>query len=287
MGDRLPTVIRCSSLSDYPDCNRRGAARLFRNIINAMGFRLRSLPRSSAAAIGTSVHRAVSVALDEKARTGALPPVSVPLDAGRDALHEQTTQYAMMFDGPHGPTHNLGDAAKQVQSMVRVYHATVAPTVEPVIIEQRLEAEVEPGLILSGQPDLVAREPKMVRDLKTGVRSPSNPAPQIGGYSLLSRTHGHDIERAVIDFVRRVPVTKMQPDPLSVAHQIEHAETAAANIMRSIARDLHVFQHGDDARHIRPGDPWAFQANPSSVLCSAKWCPAFGTDFCHEGREAK
>jgi hypothetical protein len=31
-----------------------------------------------------------------------------------------------------------------------------------------------------------------------------------------------------------------------------------------------------------PGDPWAFAANPSSMLCSAKFCPAYGSDFCTE-----
>jgi hypothetical protein len=54
----LATVIRCSALTAYPDCNRRGAARLFWREISSMGFRLRSTPRGIGAAIGSAVHRA-------------------------------------------------------------------------------------------------------------------------------------------------------------------------------------------------------------------------------------
>jgi hypothetical protein len=91
-------------------------------------------------------------------------------------------------------------------------------------------------------------------------------------------------ERAIIDYVKRVAVTQPQPDPVAIARNIAAAESAASNIMRTIARDMRVFLHGDAERRISPGDPWAFQANPSSILCSAKWCPAHGTSFCHEGR---
>ena len=171
--------------------------------------------------------------------------------------------------------------------MTKAYHRVVAPKVIPIIVEERLEAEVSPGLILSGQPDVVAREPHKVRDLKTGARAGASHAPQIGGYSLLARTHGFDIAEAAIDFVQRVNPAKPQPDPNSKVIAISQAETAAANIIRHIEGDLRTFREGDEARHILPGDPWAFQANPSSVLCSPKYCPAFSTEFCREGDPAK
>jgi hypothetical protein len=158
---------------------------------------------------------------------------------------------------------------------------------EPIIVEERLEAEVEPGLILSGQPDIVAREPHGLRDLKTGARPPSSFAPQLGGYSLLARSHNLDIQNAAIDFVQRVRINKPQPDPVSKTVAVATAETAASNILRHIAGDLDTFRHGDPVRRILPGDPWAFQANPASILCSPKYCPAFGTEFCKEGDPAK
>jgi hypothetical protein len=87
--------------------------------------------------------------------------------------------------------------------------------------------------------------------------------------------------------VARVPVTKPQPDPVQFEVLIDPAETAASNILRSISRDIDTFRNGDPERRTLPGDPWAFLANPSSMLCGAKWCPAHGTGFCHEGREGK
>lgn len=281
-----PTIIRCSSLSGYPDCPRRGAARLFWREIEAAGYRLRRTVRGIGAAIGTALHKSASTVLGEKARSGALPPVSVALDIAVAELGEQIGR-EIEFDGPAGATHSPREAGLQTRAMVRAYHQVVAPQIEPIIVEERLEAEVEPGIVLSGQPDVVAREPHRVRDLKSGARRPGSNAPQLGGYALLARTHGLDIESASIDFIQRVRINKPQPDPVSSAVAIGPAETAAANIMRSIAGDLDVFRNGDPERRILPGDPWAFMANPSSMLCSAKYCPAFGTEFCREGDPAK
>jgi hypothetical protein len=279
-----PTIIRASSLSSYPDCNRRGAARLFWREITAAGFRLRHTPRSIGAAIGTAVHKAAEVLLTEKAASGVLPPASVATDAALDELHAQLGQGDIAYDGP---TLNRNEATRQAISMTRIYRSVVAPKVEPILVEERLEADVAPGIVLSGQSDVVAREPGAVRDLKTGVRRPASVVPQLGAYSLLSRSHGLDITRALIDFIQRVRPARPQPDPLSSSLEVAQAETAATNILRHIEGDLATFRHGDPVRRILPGDPWAFQANPASILCSPKYCSAFGTAFCREGDPAK
>jgi hypothetical protein len=281
------TVIRTSALSGYPDCPRRGATRLFWQEIMAAGFFLRYIPRGIGAIVGTAVHRGVSSVLGVKARTGTLPPRADALEAGRENLDYQVEEGDIQYDGPKGATHNMDDAIAQVVKMTGVYHDVIAPTVNPIQVEERLEAEVEPGLVLSGQPDLVCREPESIRDLKTGARMPLSVAPQLGGYSLLARTHKLDIKRASIDYIPRVAKGKPQPQPQSTETVIAHAEAAAANIIRHIQGDLETFRNGDPARHIKPGDPWAFLANPSSMMCSPKWCSAWGTEFCHEGKKAK
>ena len=278
------TVVRVSALAGWPDCNRRGAARLFRAEIEAAGFRLRRVARGIGAAIGTSVHKAAEVTLGEKARAGTLPPISIAQDAAADELRYQLGQGEIEYDGPRGMTHTSREAERQTLAMTESYHRVVAPQIEPLIVEERLEAEID-GLVLSGQPDVVAREPHAVRDLKTGARPPRGTFDaQVGGYSLLARSNGLDIDAARIDFVQRVLPARPQPDPITDEVLIERAETAAANILKHIAQDLGTFRHGDPVRRISPGDPWAFQANPSSNLCSARWCPAFGTEFCREGR---
>jgi hypothetical protein len=281
-----PTVIRASALSQYPDCNRRGAARLFWREIEAAGFKLRHTARSIGALIGTAVHRAAESMLIEKAISGSLPPVTVATDHATEELGEQMREGEIAFDGT-GPTYNRGDAEAQTLGMTRIYHAVVAPQVRPLLIEHRLEAEAASGLVLSGQPDVVALEPSAIRDLKTGARRSASHAPQLGAYSLLSRSLGLDIEEASIDFLQRVRSGRPQPDPVSKPVPVAQAETAATNILRHIESDLRTFREGDPERRILPGDPWAFQANPASVLCHPKWCPAFGTEFCKEGDPAK
>jgi hypothetical protein len=279
----LPTIIRCSALTWWPDCPRRGAARLFWREISAAGFRLRSTPRGIGAAIGSAVHKAAEVILREKAESGSLPPSTVAADCAAETLAEGVRQ-GVDFDRT---TANKVEAEVQTVGMTRAYHRHIAPTVDAVLIEERLEAEVAPGIVLSGQPDVVAREPHRVRDLKTSTRTGATHAPQIGGYSLLARSNGFDIAEAAVDSIRRVAIGKAQPDPESKPVAVGQAETAASNILRHIAADLDTFRNGDAVRRILPGDPWAFQANPQSILCSPKYCSAFGTEFCHEGDPAK
>jgi hypothetical protein len=281
-----PIVIRCSALSNYSDCPRRGAARLFRNIIADAGYRLRETRRGIGAAVGTAIHKGAALCFEHKARHGDLPTAERAIDASIYELDDQIGHQEIEYDGPRGGggTHNRNIAEQQIGRMTRGYWRTVAPTVDAIHVEERFEAEIAPGLVLSGQPDIIAREPGAVRDLKTGARI-GNHAPQLGGYSLLARSHNLDINAASIDWVPRVPLAKSQPDPVSVEVKIAAAETAASNIIRHMEADLRTFREGDPARRIAPGDPWAFLANPSSMLCSKKYCPAHGTEWCHEGKE--
>jgi hypothetical protein len=282
-----PIIIRVSSLTGYPDCPRRGAARLFWRVIRDAGFVLRSTNRGIGAAVGTAVHRAAALCFDVKAKTGELPSEGRAIDCAVYELADQIGHAEIEYDGPRGATHNRNTAEQQTSRMTRGYWRTVAPSVDPILVEERLEAEIAPGLVLSGQPDIVAREPGSIRDLKTGARLGSH-APQLGGYSLLARSHKLDITEASIDWVPRVPLAKPQPDPVSVPVAIAAAESAATNIIRHIESDLRTFREGDPARRILPGDSWSFLANPSSMLCAEKYCPCWGVtgphSFCNEWR---
>jgi len=281
MSEREATIIRASALSSYPDCNRRGAARLFRREIQAAGFRLRRPQRGIGAVIGVAVLSAAAATLEVKAKTGELPPADVATEIALAVLNDELRGSGDIVFEP--PTHNRNEAARQVTIMSRAYHRTIAPAVHPIVVEERLETEIAPGLVLSGQPDVVAREPQAIRDLKTGTRTPGSHAPQIGGYGLLARANGLDIDTAAVDFIKRVPAHRPQPDPISKPVAIAQAETAATNVIKHIEGDLKTFREGDPDRRILPGDPWSFQANPASILCHPKYCPAFCTEFCREG----
>jgi hypothetical protein len=281
-----PTIIRCTALTGWPDCPRRGAARLFGPEVEAAGYRLRHTIRGIGAAIGTAVHSGAAIVLGEKARSGKLPPESVATDAAQQTMRDQLME-GVTYEGTRGVTINRAQAERQVTGMTQTYHRVIAPQVEPLMSEQKLEAEIEPGLILSGHPDIICREPGAVRDLKTGARPGGTHTGQIGGYALLARSNHIDIEVAAVDFIQRVPIHKPQPDPVTKPVLVGLAESTAVNVIKHVCFALAMFRHGDPARRISPGDPAAFLANPSSMLCSPKYCPAFGTEFCHEGDPAK
>ncbi len=270
-------LVRSSSLSGYPDCPRRAATKLFQREIEAAGYTLRTLPSNVGAAVGTGVHAAAALILKEKAANGNLPPLNVATDAAVEELRHAVDQ-GITWD-KETPVQN--EAELQVARMVQVYRHQIAPQVEPLIVEERLEAQVSPAIVLTGQSDVIAREPGRVRDLKGGKVMGMH-APQVGSYSLLARSNAIDVTDAVVDWIPRVPLKKPQPDATTYRYDVSIAETAAVNVLRHIESDLTTFRHGDPERHLLPGDPWAFVANPSSKLCSAKWCGAHGTAFCRE-----
>lgn len=274
------TKVRASALSGWPDCPRRGAAKLFKAEIITAGYTLRETPRGIGATIGTAVHSGAALTLTEKLRFGRLAPISVVTDCAVESYRENAAE-GVLFDKE---TANGNAAEKQIAGMVEAYQRVIAPEIEPVIVEERLEADTGFGLILTGQSDVLAREPGKLRDLKTGKRNGIHTA-QLGAYSLLSKSHGLNVQTACVDFVQRVGVTKPQPDPVTTPYNIAKCENAAINTLRHIAADIKVFREGAPELGILPGDAWAFAANPSSMLCSEKFCPAFGSTFCNEHKK--
>jgi RecB family exonuclease len=274
-----PTVIRASSLSDFADCPRRWAARNLTMELLIAGYVIRELPKSIAAVIGTAVHAGAAFALGEKATSGVLPSVDTTTDVVRESLREEIAKGAV-FDDEIPVAHAAGAATTR---MTRAFHAVIAPQINPVLVERRLEADVAPGVVLSGKADSIAHEPDAIIDLKTGKRR-GNHKPQFGAYSLLRRTFGGDITHGREAFILRTK-KEPQPMPLLIDHDIEQCESSAMNIVGHIRRALEIFRHGTNTMgggSIHAGDPWAFAANPNSMLCSPKFCPAWGTKFCTE-----
>jgi hypothetical protein len=125
-------------------------------------------------------------------------------------------------------TRSRREAFGQRARMTGAFHRVIAPQVRPILVEERLEADIPPGVTLSGRPDTVAHEPGRVRDLKNRISGQSRwSRAQLGAYALLARTHGLEIDDAAIDYVQRVAPSPPQPHPVSKAVPIAAAETAA------------------------------------------------------------
>jgi hypothetical protein len=98
-------------------------------------------------------------------------------------------------------TYSLNTAQAGVRRQVRQYRRQVAPEITPVAVEGRLSADLEPGVVVSGEVD--CRETNGLIDLKTGTARRAN-AVQYGTYALIHRAHRLPVERLREVFLPRV-----------------------------------------------------------------------------------
>lgn len=270
MSEPFHITVRASSTPQYPDCSRRWAARHVQALTSAAGFNVRELPSTVGACVGTATHSGVGYILGEKVDTGTLGNATESDQRALQSLDEAVGRGCMWDD----TTSNMNTAQKQVLRQVATFRLHTAHLLKPVAIEQRLTAKMSDRMTVSGQADIC--EDDSIHDLKTGVMRRANAA-QYGTYSLLRRSFGHEVNRLVEVYVPRARVTKPQPDPELHFIPVEAAEQAAEGILRRIERDVTEFE--------KNGEPWAFLANPTSMLCSDKYCPAHGTTFCRVHKE--
>lgn len=235
--------------------------------IKDAGYTLRYIAPSVGASVGTATHAAVALAMTEKMNTGTLPPDNVAEDAGVQELTKRIQAEGVQWDGT---TPNINTGQKQVRRQYRIYRLTLAETLQPIAVERRITIPTRKGNVLSGQIDLTDEG---IRDLKTGTVSRSNMA-QYGGYSMLRRSEGGTVSRIIEDFVQRVPIDEAQPAPVEIAYDVSLAERVAAQVVSDIEEKYQ--------RFLDTGDNMVFMANPSSVLCSEKFCCAYNTTFCEE-----
>jgi hypothetical protein len=162
-------------------------------------------------------------------------------------------------------------ADKQIEAMIKVYYHYILPKIEPVEVEVRMEAKIDETMKLSGQPDVL--ESDAVRDLKTGKSGETYHA-QLGGYILLAKANKKPVEihTAVIDWLPRARLSKPQPEPVELEYSADLCVAEAKAVIKDVQRQLAGYNENEN--------PAAFPNNTSSILCSQKFCPAYGTDWC-------
>lgn len=237
--------------------------------IAAAGFELRTIAASIGASVGTATHAAVAFALTQKMNGQPLPPNSAAEQCGIEALSKRMGQDGVQWDST---TPNLSTAQRQVQRQYRAYRVELAERIMPLAVERRIEAPTRRGNVLSGQVDVMTDG---LRDLKTGTTRRANYA-QYGGYSLLRRSEGARVPYIFEDFVQRVKIDDEQPMPVEIGYDPALCEQVAARSIADVEAKYAAFQE--------TGDPQEFPANPNSMLCADRWCTAWGTEFCKEGR---
>lgn len=257
--------IRASMLPSYFDCARRAAAKQFRKDIEAAGFTLRQTAPSVGAALGTSVHAAAEYLLRHKMQHFELGNEKHAVEIAMERFAEETAPGAEWDD----TTPNPNTAYFQMKRLVGAF-ADFGRRVTPEAVELELRADAGDGFELTGHVDLFTVE-GVVRDLKTGALHRPYQA-QLGAYSLLAKADGRQVKGVAIDWIARAPRTKPQPPVQTEIYPVVSCEQAAWATIQRIKRDLSEFRSS--------GDPWAFPANPMTMMCSARYCPAHGTPFC-------
>lgn len=258
--------IRASSTTSWPDCARRWAASHLSELIKDAGYTLRQTPRTIGAAVGTAVHAGAAHVLNHKIKTGTTGAIKDAAEVAIVAYKEEVGSHEIIMDqaSPNGQS-----AETQVQRMTGAYHGQVAPGIKAVWVEHRLEARLSPRFIVAGTADVC--EDGGMRDTKTGIIRRAH-WPQFGTYSLLGRSHGLSVRTFHEDYIKRGSMKKPQPAPESFKYDVKVAEQMAASIFSHIEDGVTRFQ--------TTLNPWEFMPNPSSMLCSDRYCPAWGTDFC-------
>lgn len=286
----MTIVIRASSTSGYLDCQLRAATSQLGRLFEEHGHQLGRGNSNVGALIGSGVHKAGEVALVERMMTGNLTPLSAMEDAGLEEFRTRLDQeggpgLVMDDDSP-----TLNDAERQVRRMAARYREDVVTKAYPIAVENRIEAATDvEDVTLSGQADLLhldrvqsedgADDSFLLRDTKTS-RRPGNPfrfAAQLGSYSLLYRTRGFTADRGQIDSIQRVKLTKPQPPVVAQPFDLIAAEQVATAVLHDFGTKAVAFR--------KDGNPARFLANPSSQLCSPKFCRAWGSSVCPATRD--
>lgn len=265
--------IRASSLAEYQDCPRRWAAKSLWREIEAAGFTLRWLPLGIGAAVGTGVHAGAAYLLNELRVTGEIGDGRRVKDGQECAVVEFRGSIRDGYE-PDTITRNDKEGVTTVTNMVDAYAPSIDPECKPVLIEHRLTIKTPAGAELTGKADLMVAD-GTIADLKTGKSKP-RAAPQLGAYSLMARAHGHNVSKVAVDWQPRAKPDKDQVAPRRMASVQGVAEREALAITDHATRDATAF--------LNTNDPTNFIPRPQSFLCSAKYCPAWGTNWCNAWR---
>lgn len=288
----MQITIRASQLAST-GCDRHDAAKLFKYQIQKQGFTLRSTKFGVAGKFGTSVHKAVQMGLQAKLDGNVEALTSTELaDVALGTFAQEIAEDPENLDWDK-VTDSEDTARKQIQVMAPAI-AEIIDRVEPELVEVQLEADLS-GISVTGKPDVITlpgpRAGRFVRDFKSGKNKQPGPhVYQLGTYSMLAKANGIDIQGLAVDYVKKPSKTDLKvweaaikkgeaPPVVPVVteeYDLIEAEKASYSAIMRMAEDFEKFMSS--------GDPNAFKADPSSALCSPKYCTAHGTDFCTLGR---
>lgn len=256
--------IHVSYLPYYNDCPRRSIVKIVPEMAETYNIKMRELPGRIAMSYGTAYHKSSEVLLKQK-MSGERHRLSDALDAGVCSLQKNVSN-GVEYDRV---TKDCNVAEQQLIRCVKTFEKQTFTKIIPINCETRrksiLKTRLNDVTVLTGMTD--AEEDGVVWDWKTGLRTPKAQS-QMGGYSLLRRSHQQDTSRVVIAHNPRVVLSKPPADISEIEYHLPVCENLAKITIRRIIGDIETLKKYGSVDMIIP--------NPASSLCGEKYCPLYG-----------
>jgi hypothetical protein len=264
----MKIYIRSSMLPRAMDCMRAAAAVQFKAEILAAGYTLKEREPSVGSIIGSAAHVGSELAIGEYLNTGNYGKATDCIDKSISYLQSKIYN-GVIWDSATG---SKNEAEQQTKQMVNAYCIQIAPQIIPLTMpEKQMSAKIGDDIIFTGKNDIETIE-SYLRDTKTGSKIKSYHA-QLGGYSLLRKALvKNETAKLFVDYMPRVSIKKPYPGTSIIEYDVTICERMAYDTILKIADSVRQFRDTSDYN--------AFPCNPASILCSAKYCTAYGTDFC-------
>lgn len=259
-------TIRASSWPSLFDCAQRW---YYQNIV---GLRM---PSSGNAALGTAIH-AGTAAFDESRLTGEHIDVCTAVDTARAALRDP--EQDVSWDDSLTPV----EADSFAVRLTTRYCQEISPTRQYAAVEltcEALDIGTEYGVVrVTGTTDRIRITDdgrKGISDLKSGGRATEKAA----NGARKAVTKGHHIQLGIYTLMAEQASGERLDAPAEI---IGLQTTKEAPVATGEVTDVKTPLLGTDehpglieiaARMLKEG---IFPPNPKSMLCSAKYCPAYG-----------
>lgn len=234
-------ILRISSLNLFLDCS----AKFYFQIIEKV-----DVPKSIALALGTSVHKALETNYSQKVDSRKDLELETVKDVFSDTYEKETQE----VDSNDFKLQSKGDKKDIALLLVEKYHSDIAPHIQPIKVEQRINVKFSNGVELTGQLDLLDEDNVLV-DHKTTSRKPTGASIsnilQVTGYSILGQTAGYEIKERRIDYL----VFGARPE---IKHfNVEADRNYFLNVLEVITKSI---------------EAGIFIPNRGSMFCTKRFC---------------
>jgi hypothetical protein len=224
------------------------------------------IPPGIAARRGSATHKAAQLNHEQKLHTQTDLPLADLQDAARD--HYVTL---IKEDGVFLPKEQLSDKDKLLAAgldatvrLTTLYREALAPSIQPLLVEEPLTCEVGLALPLKGTIDVLTTD-HWLPDLKTADKSKG---PKEADYSLqltfyaglVAQRTGTWPQRISLEVLVNTKAAKLQSLPTS----------RGPEDWRNLVQRVHLMVAQMEAGLFPPCDP-------SAWICSPTWCGYFGT----------